>query len=112
MNDPLSFEALPTASKQLVSTMPRLDFRTFENPMVHAGEPTFDPPPQIARTVKFKAIADEPRTRSRGEIRNQTFLLIQELLRLGDGKTRRLEVQAGSPFRMIVEDSNKVGSDD
>lgn len=112
MHNSLTRDGLSPNVQRLVDLLADVGFGTIENLVVRAGEPYFDPPPRIYRTVKFKSAADKPQTHADGEIKNQTLHLIQELRRVGDGEVQRLEVQAGLPFKMVVQDLEEGGSND
>lgn len=72
---------------------------------IRGGQPTFDPPPRVIRTVKFGSDAGSGLVLSPTDhvLKRQVVELLQELDRLQDGTIACLEVQNGLPFRIVLE---------
>lgn len=103
MHDALAKDGLSPNVRRLVDLVEEIDFGTIENLQVRAGEPCFDPPPRVLRTIKLKPQPAGKEPRREGEIKDQTFALIRQLRRIGDGTVELIEVQAGLPFRLVLE---------
>lgn len=103
MKDALTKDGLSPNTRRLVALIEEIDFGSIENLTVRAGEPCFDPPPRVLRTIRLRSTSGPVQRRSQIEIKDQTFELIRHLRQLGDGKVELIEVQAGLPFRLVIE---------
>ena len=99
--------SLTPPQARLVDLMQRLNFGRIEDLHVLDGEPLFDPPPRIVRSVKLGR-ENGPRP----EAGNPDFALKAEVIELltllekmGDGVIERIDVQHGLPVMMTFEDA-------
>lgn len=95
---------LSPARHRLVLLMSGIGFGHIDGLRVKAGEPVFDPPPEVMREVKFGSDATGPPP-GRPEdfaLKRQVVELLEHLDRLGDADIVRLEVRHGLPFRMML----------
>ncbi|MEW5980160.1 MAG: hypothetical protein AB1898_30565 [Acidobacteriota bacterium] len=97
--------ALTAPRKRLLGKMQEIGFGRIESLYFVGGEPRFDPPPRVIRTVKFGG-----ENGSRPETGLADFLLKKEqvdlfnrLEALRSGVVERIEVQCGLPRFMEVQ---------
>jgi hypothetical protein len=103
---PVTASSLSPAWRRLLGLCQQINFGAIEDLVVRDGQPIFDPPPLIIRDVKFSSgAANGPRR----EHDLAEFVLKDEHRRLqaaitacGTGVIRRLDIQAGLPFRMQI----------
>lgn len=107
MNNQRTKSSLSPAQNQLLDLMAEINFGRIEQLVVRGGEPVLQPPPKVVRKIKLGA-DNGPRQERDG----RDFLLkekVQEffghLEDLGTGTVMRIEVQAGLPFSMEIEES-------
>ena len=92
---------------RLVGIMQRMNFGRIEDLHVLDGEPLFDPPPRIVRSVKLgrengpRPEAGHPDFALKAEV----IELIAHLEAVGDGVIERIEVQHGLPALTTFEDA-------
>ena len=103
----LTKSSLSTPQKRLLEILQKVNYGRVEDLSIRGGEPMFSPPPRIVRDVKLGA-ADNG---ARPELESTDFALKREhvelfesLGRLADGTIECIEVKAGLPFRLIVEE--------
>lgn len=99
------FSALSPARKTLVRLCQTINHGSIEGLEVRQSEPVFDPFPMLVKDVKLDGDDEQ-----RPEFALVDFILCDQvcrLLRLLDrmdsGAIRRIEVRAGIPRRMLVE---------
>jgi hypothetical protein len=87
--------------------MSDINYGRIERLVVSGGEPVFEPPPKVVRKIK---IGGENGPRREDVTRD--FLLkakvkefFDHLAGLGSGTITRIEVQAGLPFSLEIEES-------
>ena len=84
--------------------MQQLCFGRIENLTIHAGEPTFDPPPKVSREFKFGPENARQLGPSDDFVLKSHFNeLFDHLEQIGDGSIAVLEIRHGLPFRLVVE---------
>jgi len=86
--------------------MQELNFGWIENLSIRDGEPAFDPPPTVVRQFKFGA-DNLPRAESRladFPLKHPVGELFAQMDRVGTGMIRRIDVQKGLPFTMLLEE--------
>jgi hypothetical protein len=98
--------SLSTPLKLLLETMQQTNYGRIENLSIQNGEPVFDPLPRIVKDIKLGTSDNGPRP----ELEASDFLLKKEhidlfenLRRLKNATIQSIEVKAGLPFRIIVE---------
>jgi hypothetical protein len=103
----LTKSSLSTPQKRLLEILQKVNYGRVEDLSIRGGEPMFNPPPRIVRDVKLGA-ADNG---ARPELESADFALKREhvelfesLRRLGDGAIEAIEIKAGLPFRLIIEE--------
>jgi hypothetical protein len=98
---------LSPARQRLVELIRFVHFGRIENLTVRAGEPVFDPPPLVIRTVKI-AGHSEPRPQTAAEdfvLRREVSELLEHLQRLGNGIVNRIEIAHGIPLHLEVQEN-------
>jgi hypothetical protein len=93
--------------RRLVALLQRVSFGNIERLVIRGGEPVFDPPPKVAREVKFAAGGgprEEPDCADFA-LKAQVVELFAHCERLRDGVIDLLVVKHGLPFQMIVEEA-------
>jgi hypothetical protein len=103
----LTKSSLSTPQKRLIETMQKVNYGRIEDLSIRSGEPVFNPPPRIVRDVKLGA----PDNGARPELASGDFALKREhlelfesLKRLAEGTIECIEIKAGLPFRLILEE--------
>lgn len=98
--DTTTKRALSPARRRLVELMQRLNFGRIEALQVRAGEPIFDPMPQVTREYKFCSDNGPHREAGRSDcqLKNQVRDLMSLLDEVGDGTIAVLTVKHGLPF--------------
>ncbi len=98
--------SLSGAKKRLVELMQLLNFGRIENLCVRGSDPIFDPPPRLVKDVKLAALDNG----ARPELTSTDFALKREhtelfrcLGELGHGTVDLIEIKAGLPFRICIE---------
>ncbi len=100
---------LTEPKKQLVETMQRLNFGCIEDLAIRDGEPIFHPEVKIIQDIKLGG-ENGPRPElqhSDFELKSQVVELFARLKEIGNGSIQALEVKAGLPFRLILEQPNR-----
>ncbi len=95
---------LSPSRQRLVSLMQRLEYGEVQGLVLRQGEPQFDPPPRVIRTVRFGQ-RSATRVTPRGEdfaLKRHVAELFAEFDRLQDGVIGRIEVQNGLPCRISL----------
>jgi hypothetical protein len=69
---------------------------------IRAGEPQFDPPPEVVREVKLGGGKETRCAAASGNfaLRDQVVDLFEQLDLLGTGTIESLEIKGGLPFRL------------
>jgi hypothetical protein len=101
----LTKSSLSTPQKRLLETMQKMNFGRIENLSIRSGEPVLSPAPRVVKDVKLGA-----ENGSRAELQSGDFALKREhielfdnLRLLGNGTIECIEIKAGLPFRITVE---------
>jgi hypothetical protein len=91
--------------RHLLTLLQEVNFGEIRNLRVQAGQPVFDPPPEVIRFVKLGADnGPRPEMQSAGFTLKQRVLeLISELERLGTGRVLRIGVKHGLPTDLVIE---------
>jgi len=102
----LSKSSLSMQQNRLLEIMQKTNYGRVERLTISDGEPIFNPPPRIVKDVKLGS-GDN---RARPELDAADFALKREhielfetLKRVGSGVIESIEVKAGLPFRITVE---------
>ena len=109
----VSKAALSPARARLVELMQGLNFGRIEDLAVHDGEPVLDPPPRLVREVKFCA-ENGPRPETNKQdfaLKSQVRELFDQMVAMGSGTIRCLEIKHGLPFKMTVEEDPALTSE-
>jgi hypothetical protein len=98
----LRTKALAPSRRQLIVLMRAIGFGEILNLTVRAGEPQFDPPPEVIREVKLGAGKETRCDAASGDfaLRDQVVDLFAQLDLLGTGTIESLEIKGGLPFRL------------
>jgi hypothetical protein len=95
---------LSPAQRRLVELLQRVNYGKVERLTVKGGQPCFDPPPRVSRTLKLGG-----QNGPRPEVHSGNFLLkraladlFEQLALLGDGLVESIEVLGGLPNKMVV----------
>ncbi len=98
--------SITPARRRLLKMMQQAHYGRILNLDVRSGDPVLSPPPRIIRDVKFSGEED-----SRREIRGEDFVLKKQVVKLLDhldrlqsGTIKVLEIKAGLPFCMSLEE--------
>jgi len=101
----LTKSSLSTPQKRLLETMQKMNFGRIENLSIRSGEPVLNPAPRVVKDVKLGA-----ENGARPELQSGDFALKREhielfdnLRLLGNGTIECIEIKAGLPFRITVE---------
>lgn len=98
--------SLSTPRKRLLETMQRTNYGRLERLLVRAGEPVWDPPPRVIKDVKLGSSDTGPRPELQAgdfALKREHLDLFEHLQQLGTGIIEVLEIKAGLPFRITVE---------
>lgn len=99
--------SLSSPQKRLLETMQKMNYGRIEDLSIRGGEPVFNPPPRIVRDVKLGATDNGARPElDSGDfaLKREHVELFESLGRLGDGMIDSIEVKAGLPFRLVIEE--------
>lgn len=97
---------LSPGRRRLVDLLGHVHFGRVTDLTVRDGEPQFDPPPRVVRTLKISSGRNDPRPEASHPdylLRDQVVELLAHLDRLGDGVVHRLEVAHGLPLLLEVQ---------
>jgi hypothetical protein len=97
--------ALSPPQQKLVDLLGRVGFGAIEGLAVIDGAPSFTLPPKIIRIIKLR---EEIRPRFEADrsdfiLKTQVVQLLACMRELGNGTIRRIEVQDGLPFKVMIE---------
>ena len=98
--------SLSTPQQRLLETFQRTNYGRIEGLAVRGGQPQFDPPPRIVKDVKLGAADNGSRPELEAgdfALRREHIELFDNLRRLGNGTIESIEIKAGLPFRLTVE---------
>lgn len=96
--------SLTPSARQLIESMQQISFGSIDTLHVRRGQPAWDPPPRIARELKFGSPSG-PRPETRLEdfaLKAEVVELLERIAAMQDGVIDRIEVRHGLPFRMIL----------
>ena len=102
--------ALSPRRRAIIELMQRINFGRIEGLGVRGGEPVFDPPPRVVRTVKMGG-DNGPRPQVRSvdfDLRREVVEFFEHLGRLGNGVVGCIEVRYGLPFSMEIEGESQA----
>ena len=101
----LTKSSLSTSQKRLLEAMQKMNFGRIENLSIRGGEPVLNPAPRVVKDVKLGADNG-----ARPELESDDFALKREhielfenLKQLGNGTIECIEIKAGLPFRITIE---------
>jgi hypothetical protein len=91
--------------QRLVELISKVNFGRIESLHVRAGQPQFDSPPRVIRTLKVGARnEDRPEAAAKDFVLKAAVIeLLDHLRRAGDGVIERIEVAHGLPFLLEIE---------
>jgi len=91
---------------RLLETMQRINYGCIELLRIVGGEPTFDSTSRITQVIKFGAENGVRHELSVDDfaLKAQVRDLVAHLSKLHDGVVLKLEIKAGLPFSMTLED--------
>ena len=106
MNQQLTKYSLSPTQRRLLDLMLDINFGRIERLTVSGGEPVFDPPPKVVRKIKIGGDNGPRPERSERDfaLRPKVREFFGHLTGLGTGTITRIEVQAGLPFSMEIEE--------
>ena len=95
---------LSRARQRLIDLLGAIHFGRINNLQVKKGEPVFDPPPVVIRTLKISGKNGPHPEASHPDylLKEQMLELLLHLDNLGDGVINRLEIAHGLPFLLEV----------
>jgi len=102
--------ALSPRRRAIIELMQRINFGRIEGLGVRGGEPVFDPPPRVVRTVKMGG-DNGPRPQARSadfHLKREVVEFFEHLGRLGNGVVGCIEVRYGLPFSMEIEGESQA----
>lgn len=102
----LTKSSLSTANKWLLATLQKTNYGRIERLTVRKGEPVFDPPPRVVKDVKLGTTDNGPRPELEAgdfALKREHVELFENLSRIGDGFVESIEIKAGLPFRLVIE---------
>jgi hypothetical protein len=105
MSQPTTKSSLSEAQRRLVALLQWMNFGRVEHLRVRRGEPLFDPPPRVIRTLKMGADNSRRRETSFEDfwLKRQTIEMLQVIADLSEGEVLAIEVQHGLAFALEVE---------
>lgn len=98
--------SLSSPQRRLLETMQKMNFGRIEGLLICNGDPTFDPPPRIVKDVKLGATDNAVRPEIDAAdfaLKREHIELFENLRRLGTGTIESIEIKAGLPFRLTLE---------
>jgi len=97
---------LSPARRRLVELMQRLNFGRLEGLRVRNGEPFFDPPPRVIRSVKLGGDNGLRREASKEDfsIKAKVIELFDILDQIGNGVIERIDIAEGLPCSMTYQE--------
>jgi hypothetical protein len=99
---------LPRARQRLVELLGNVHFGRIEQLHVRDGEPVFEPPPRVVRTLKISG-NNHPRPQAEAQdfvLKSAVLEMLGHLGRMGDGVVDRIEIAHGLPLLLEVTDSS------
>ncbi len=98
---------LSPARRRLVEKMQRLNFGRIEGLHVRSGEPAFDPPPRIIRSVKLGGDNGPRHEATKDDFMMKTAVreLFDILNQIGDGVVECIDVRHGLPCGMTYQEN-------
>jgi hypothetical protein len=116
MTNNLRLSALSPARQRLLRLMARVNFGRVENLRIVLGEPQWLPRPRVLRSVRFDGASKPRRELTRGDfvLKAEQVALLAELDAIDNGSVALLDVKAGMPAAMLVDEqiSPSVASGD
>jgi hypothetical protein len=103
---PLRLSDLSNPCQRLVRLLQATHFGRVLDLHVKGGQPVFDPPPRVVRTVKMCG-RNEPRPQAAAAdfvLKLEVVELLDQLERVGDGLVERIEVSHGLPLLAEVRE--------
>ena len=102
MKDGTRKASLSPSRRRLVDLMRTIGFGEILNLAIRAGEPQFDPPPEVVREVKLGGGKETRCVAASGNfaLRDQVVDLFEQIELLGTGTIESLEIKGGLPFRL------------
>lgn len=100
--------ALSAPEARLLEIMQKMNYGRIEDLSIRSGQPTFNPPPRIVRDVKLGASDNGARPELEASdfaLKREHIELFESLRRLGNGTIEAIEIKAGLPFRLLIEES-------
>ena len=97
---------LTPARKRLIELAQRVNFGRIENLCVREGEPVFDPPPRVIRSVKLGGDNGLRREASKEDfsIKAKVIELFDILDQIGNGVIERIDIAEGLPCSMTYQE--------
>jgi len=95
---------LSHARQRLVHLLTRVHFGRIEALHICNGEPVFEPPPRVTRTLKVGG-HNEPRTEAAARdlvLKASVAELLVHIEQIGDGLVERIEIAHGLPLLLEV----------
>jgi hypothetical protein len=105
VNEPRTKSSLSPQRKTLIEMMQRLNFGRLENLRIEDGEPIVDAAVRIVQEIKIGG-ANGPRPelqQSDFVLRAEAIELFDHLDQLGSARIALLQVRAGLPCRIVIE---------
>jgi hypothetical protein len=99
---------LSPARRRLVDLMTDVQFGRIHSLIVRSGEPVFDPPPVVFRTLKFAATGNPRPPVGDPTARPAVTELLAQLTRLGNGVVHKIQVADGLPLLAEIEEQPHV----
>jgi hypothetical protein len=104
MSAPASTRDLLPSERRFLDELRRVGYGRFERLRISAGELVLSPPPLSIRTVKFGSTPLQRETRpSEFDLKKQVAEFFEHVREIEEGEIRVLEVRAGLPFLMEIE---------
>lgn len=103
---PVKKTDLSAGRRRLVDMMQEVNFGRIHQLQVRDGEPAFTPMTRVERQIKFGG-ENQPRPEAAlddFELKRNVVELFESFERLGNGIIKQLEIKAGLPFGMTVEE--------
>lgn len=107
----IQYTSLSQPRRRLLRLFQWINFGQMQGLVVHEGEPLFDPPPKILRTIKFGTAPSEKGGANDYLLKQQALEMFHHFDRLQNTTIVSLDVKAGLPFRMTLDDTDDLSSD-
>ncbi|HUT52163.1 MAG TPA: hypothetical protein VM658_02110 [bacterium] len=106
MSERLTKSSLSPARRRLLDLMSDIYFGRIERLSVQDGEPMFEPPPKVVRKIKIGGENGPHRDEGKRDfvLKDKVREFFDHLAGLGNGTISRIEVQAGLPFSLEIEE--------